>query len=342
MSRLRGWSREGDRAVSLVRHVGRRVHRPPEGHRLHLPAAVRGAQVREAGGVVNDVKITDGGLGWLNAERAGFPTVPIPAWAAAALEAHYRAKFAAEQHQWGYDGTNDVCRIHGEPHYREAAIDTVAAEQPATPTRASSPEDIAAEYAPFDGSDPDTVIYMRGIIATAIRQDRLSAATPTPSTEQVRAEVIDWFDNNWADATPDAARLHFAALVVQSRDITESHSSDTPNTEQIKALAEALAVERYGERNARIVRRDDPHLWGLSMEHDFMPRAKRYLEAALVSPVSEQPTTGFPVDGAPMGGHPSDVTREQPTPLDSEPDDFTTADNEQWARDHMYDEQGDE
>src|SRR4051812_39062037 len=35
-----------------------------------------------------------------------------------------------------------------------------------------SPEDIAAEFAPFDGSNPYDMIYLRGLIATAIRRDR--------------------------------------------------------------------------------------------------------------------------------------------------------------------------
>lgn len=35
-----------------------------------------------------------------------------------------------------------------------------------------SPEDIAADLVPWDGSDPDTVIYVRGLIGAAIRTDR--------------------------------------------------------------------------------------------------------------------------------------------------------------------------
>jgi len=69
---------------------------------------------------------------------------------------------------------------------RDMADALEAAQRPPVEL-AKSPEDIAAEYAPFDGSDPDTVIHVRGLIAAAIREDRTQRPPVSP---EVRDELV--------------------------------------------------------------------------------------------------------------------------------------------------------
>lgn len=119
-----------------------------------------------------------------------------------------------------------------------------------------SPEDIAAEYATYDGTDPEAVAWARGLIAAAIREERsrlaehdrelreaerrratLSAAAYWPSEALEDYERWSaWLDTDETsdDAAPRrcfAEGEHHGPLIAagEGRVLCEAHWGSTPD-----------------------------------------------------------------------------------------------------------------
>jgi len=101
-----------------------------------------------------------------------------------------RMRDALEAAQRESSGLREKLEISMAVGAKDAAErDALEAAQRPPVELAMSPEDIAAEYAPFDGSDPDTVIHVRGLIAAAIREDRAQRPPVSPEVQEVLAVV---------------------------------------------------------------------------------------------------------------------------------------------------------
>jgi len=101
-----------------------------------------------------------------------------------------RMRDALEAAQRESSGLREKLEISMAVGAKDAAErDALEAAQRPPVELAMSPEDIAAEYAPFDGSDPDTVIHVRGLIAAAIREDRAQRPPVSPEVREAQAIV---------------------------------------------------------------------------------------------------------------------------------------------------------